>query len=215
MPLPLETPDKTRARDYFEALAPIYEKHVCRGPAAYLRRREREILLRLAGLHPSSPAPRPGGRLLDAGCGSGFYTRAAKAHAYRVTAIDVSPRMIAEVVAEADEAWVADLETWETDQRFDAIICVGVLDFVTDPELCMRKLSGWLRPGGRLTVLVPRTGWGGKIYRIEKRFSGLRVNLFAPEWPELIARRLDLELLALKMPLPSNLACSWRAAGTA
>ena len=60
-----------------------------------------------------------------------------------------------------DKAEVADIETIPTQQKYDRVICAGVLDFVLKPETAFTNLCQLVSPQGRLIVLCPRKGPGG------------------------------------------------------
>jgi ubiquinone/menaquinone biosynthesis C-methylase UbiE len=107
---------------------------------------------------------RPGGRVLDAGCGPGtalHLTRGAVGELGRVTALDESPRWLAAVERRCTE------RGWDKVERvqgrieqvpdfgpvFDAILMRWVLSFPPDPSTVVRRLASWLAPGGRLLVI--------------------------------------------------------------
>ena len=111
-----------------------------RAAAPLLRAFDRRRLALLAG------APGP---LLDVGAGKGRFVAYARAHGYPdATGIEPSPRAPAphvEPLALEDAAF-ADL---------GAITLWHVLEHVEDPGAALRRLRGWLRPGGTLLVGVP------------------------------------------------------------
>jgi 2-polyprenyl-3-methyl-5-hydroxy-6-metoxy-1,4-benzoquinol methylase len=115
-----------------------------------------------------------GARLLDAGCGSGQYAVAFAERGFRVTAVDLSPEMIARARGHADEHevevdWrigeVARLE--DADATYDAIHARVVLQFVPDVVAALREFRRVLKPGGRLYASVP--GSLSPIYNLSWR----------------------------------------------
>lgn len=106
--------------------------------------------------------PRPGERALDVGCGRGavlFELARAVGPAARPTGIDLSPRMVAAVAADADAAGlpvdvrVADAESPPFDPgSFDLVTSSLVLFFLPDPAEALRAWRVLLVPGGRLGV---------------------------------------------------------------
>lgn len=105
---------------------------------------------------------RPGSRLLDAGCGTGQYAIAFAQLGYRVTAIDLSPEMIARAGRHAEDKGV-DVE-WRVGEItrvgdpvavYDAIHARVVLQFVPDLPATLREFRRILKPGGRLYASVP------------------------------------------------------------
>lgn len=111
-----------------------------------------------------------GARLLDAGCGTGQFALEFAARGCLVTAIDVSPEMIARARAhgaqrEIEVEWrVGDLTRLaDDDAGYDAVLARVSLQFVPDPLAALQELGRVLRPGGRLFVSVP--GALSPIYR--------------------------------------------------
>jgi ubiquinone/menaquinone biosynthesis C-methylase UbiE len=189
---------KSRALRHYARIAPAYDRRVTRGPLVHLRRRERAAVLRLARLAP-------GLSLADVGCGTGYYALEAKRRGLRVCAIDAVPEMLVQLHGKVDDVRLGDVEALAESAPFDRVICAGVLDFVSDPELAFARLCAVVAPGGRLVVLVPRTGPGGWLYRVEKFCFGLRVNLFDSRWFVSRAGRHGLRVSEVCTPLPGNL----------
>jgi arsenite methyltransferase len=106
-------------------------------------------------------APRPGERILDLGCGPGFYCAELADEvgpSGSVLGIDSSPAML-ELAArrcaghegvEFREAGAVSLPV--DDASFDAALCVQVLEYVPDPTAALAEMHRALRPGGRLLV---------------------------------------------------------------
>jgi len=98
--------------------------------------------------------PQPGERILDAGCGTGQLTaRIAEAGA-EVHGIDHS----ADMIAKARTAFpalrfdVADLTSFTTTEKYDAIFSNAVLHWVKNAAAAARCFSSALVPGGRFVV---------------------------------------------------------------
>ena len=105
-----------------------------------------------------------GQEVLDVGCASGTYLEALAARGARVTGADLSPRMIRRAGARArEEGWsrlrglaAADCRALPfAPDSFDAVIAVGVLEYVPQPRRFLDEAGRLLRPGGRLLVTVP------------------------------------------------------------
>jgi len=115
----------------------------------------------------------PGQRVLDMGCGGGRHAFALYRMGADVTALDRSASDLVEVeqmfaaMREADEvpagarartvrgdAYALPFE----DESFDRIIAAEILEHLPEDEKAMAELFRVLRPGGLLTVTVPR--WG-------------------------------------------------------
>lgn len=97
------------------------------------------------------------GRVLEVGCGHGALTRRVAARADAVLALDLSPEMIRVARAlSADshrvEYRVADVTEAELpDASFDAVLSAATLHHLPLAPT-VRRLAGWVRPGGRLVI---------------------------------------------------------------
>jgi ubiquinone/menaquinone biosynthesis C-methylase UbiE len=105
-----------------------------------------------------------GGRFLDAGCGTGDFIPDLLARGGQVFALDFAPEMIeqarARVSANGGDRGVqysvgdvTDLP-FETNY-FDAVIGVGLIEYLTDVDSALRQMFRVLKPGGILIVTVP------------------------------------------------------------
>lgn len=160
---PAPAPDP-RVRSLFDGEAQRHHRLFSGGFTGWLARRDEAALLALA-------APAPGVTLLDVGCGSGHHARLLSEHGCRVSAVDLSPEMVALARPFVEHAEVAALETLALGRTFERVVCLGVLDFVSDPALCFASLARHLQPGGRLVIQVPRRGLGGQCYRLGYRLA--------------------------------------------
>lgn len=98
--------------------------------------------------------PRPGERILDAGCGTGQLTARIADAGAEVYGIDHSADMIAKARAAfpALRFDVADLTSFTTTEKYDAIFSNAVLHWVKNAEAAARCFSAALVPGGRMVV---------------------------------------------------------------
>ena len=115
-----------------------------------------------------------GRRVLDLGCGAGQLARhLATTGAAEVVGVDVSERMLA--LARAD--WAHPRVTYRRaaiedlafpPERFDLVVSSLVLHYVEDYAGLLRRIAGWLAPGGVLvystehpiyTARLPGDGW--------------------------------------------------------
>lgn len=99
---------------------------------------------------------RPGGRLLDVGCGKGVFLKLASDR-YEVTGVDVSEpatRYAREVlgldVACGDFHRIGLPET-----EFDVVTLWDVLAGFSDPSACLRQIARTLKPEGWLVMTLP------------------------------------------------------------
>lgn len=128
-----------------------------------------ELLLTLRLLKPYLV---PGGRILDAGAGTGRYSCFLAERGYSVTALDLTPKHV-EIIRRkaADSGLDSRLSAVEGDARdlarfedgsFDVVLCMGPLYHLRDAEsreTCIRECLRVLRKGGILAAAyVNRAG---------------------------------------------------------
>lgn len=112
------------------------------------------LLLPLLGDRADDTLPT---RVLDAGCGKGWFTRAVKACGFLVDGVDASAAAVAQCQKDdpAGSYTVATLAQFACSRPYDAAFSVDVLFHVTDDVEWIRSLeslSGSVRLGGRLIV---------------------------------------------------------------
>jgi 2-polyprenyl-3-methyl-5-hydroxy-6-metoxy-1,4-benzoquinol methylase len=117
----------------------------------------------------------PAGRLLDVGCGAGFFLEAARTRGYQVAGVDLSP-VPAEYARQQYglDVTIGSLYDYpESDESFDAVTIFQTIEHDPDiPALCGR-LYRLLRPGGLLMVTTPAAD--GFVARVmSRRWFGYR-----------------------------------------
>ena len=133
-----------------EATAQALERAYQRRDILRRRRQVREAL-----------AAAPGERILDLGCGPGFYVPELLQEVGArgsVVAVDSSPDMLAvarrrgeghdNVTFRQGDAGCIPAE----DDDFDAVVCVQVMEYVPDPAGALAEMHRILRPGGRVVI---------------------------------------------------------------
>ncbi len=105
------------------------------------------------------PIPRwqPGGRLLDVGCGSGFYLSEMKKLGWEVHGVEVSPKACAAVQSlYGTPTFCGSLdEAPFSEGSFDVITFWDVLEHLPNPRETLQRAYKLLRPNGYLLVIVP------------------------------------------------------------
>ena len=98
-----------------------------------------------------------GGTALDAGCGEGQDLRFLAQSGYDALGIDFTregiekARGLLEGSGEKARLEVADLTSWNSDERFDLVLCINALQFVgKDAPRVLKHLQELVAPGGVL-----------------------------------------------------------------
>ena len=150
----------------FDAFAEDYARHAASSP--YNALYDRPAVLAMLG-------DVKGQRVLDAGCGPGFYAEQLVAMGADLVAFDQGPEMVRlarERVGEKATFRVHDLDDpldWLEDESFDAALMALVIHHVDDRIAALREIHRVLRPGGRLVLSThhPVSDWlrrGGSYF---------------------------------------------------
>lgn len=94
-----------------------------------------------------------GASILELGCANGLVTERLVRAGYRVTAVDISPRMIETAHDRLSRAGltaelrVGDVDSLEVDQTFDATLGLmrNFFTYVEERDEVLRKISAWTR----------------------------------------------------------------------
>ena len=111
---------------------------------------------------------KPKGKLLDLGCGEGFFLEHAEKY-YETYGVDISEYAIssAKQRCKRSKLYVKDAETRFDICQFDIIVCFDVLEHIEDPFLVMQECYRILRHKGLFIVSVPNTKSLGKFWKRE------------------------------------------------
>jgi 2-polyprenyl-3-methyl-5-hydroxy-6-metoxy-1,4-benzoquinol methylase len=126
------------------------------------------------------------GKLLDIGCGVGFFSAAARDAGFEIDPIEIAERqrnVARQMLGITPEA--ASFESVERSEgSFRAILMSQVLEHAGDPVGWVRKASGLLAPGGVLAVAVPNFGSGIRLvlrHRDPFVIPPVHLNFFTPK----------------------------------
>ena len=108
------------------------------------------------------------GRGLDLAAGEGRNAIWLASLGWEMTAVDFSDVAVSKGKGQSDavEFVVADIRTWETEQRFDLVLIAYLHLVPGDYETVVRRTTEWLAPGGELFLIGHDVsniaeGWGG------------------------------------------------------
>jgi ubiquinone/menaquinone biosynthesis C-methylase UbiE len=141
---------------YHGQLADGWEQRNCK-PS--FRSRETVLLECIGGCNLT------GSQWLDAGCGTGTFSRWLAMRGCAVLGVDASPEMLrcaqrsSEAMSFRGPLHFEQIGTIASlplqDSVLDGVLCSSVLEYVTDPARCLEQFARVLKPGGVLLVSVP------------------------------------------------------------
>src|SRR5206468_7102464 len=114
-------------------------------------------------------AVRPPAKVLDAGCGSGEMAAKLMERDYDVQGVDIAEPMV-HVAGKrfgSDRFRVADIEHIPfPDRSFDAVVCLGVLEYLDTDDDALREIWRVLKPAGIAVFATPNAN--SPLQRIDR-----------------------------------------------
>jgi ubiquinone/menaquinone biosynthesis C-methylase UbiE len=104
---------------------------------------------------------KPSDKILEVGCGNGFFTTFLREHVEWVDAFDYAENMITQaklIYGEKNNKFFHNnlLEPKNIDQQYDVVVCIRVLinlRDVVEQKLAVSKMLSWVKPGGKLLLI--------------------------------------------------------------
>jgi 2-polyprenyl-3-methyl-5-hydroxy-6-metoxy-1,4-benzoquinol methylase len=183
-------PNRGALRDFYPSQYPSHQPVVSRGsrPQSWARRRAKAWAVRwytsgldfdpgqvretLGGIEDFPPhfiygffPTKPGGRLLDVGCGSGLYLHAFQRLGWEACGVEIS----APVAEQARQTLGLRIftgvleEARFPDGHFDVVTLLHVLEHLPDPVGTLREVSRILKPEGIVVLAVPNFRSAGAL----------------------------------------------------
>lgn len=116
---------------------------------------------------------RPGGRLLDIGCGSGEWLAKMRGLGWEVRGLDFDAEAVAVAARRGLAVDHGSLEAMHyADESFDAITLNHVIEHLPDPLMTLVECYRILKPGGHLMVATPNSDSLGHLL-FKKAWRGL------------------------------------------
>ena len=201
---------KSRVQALFDALALEYV-HEREQQVSFVSQKRIVIQMLLGGR----------GRLLEVGCGPGIMLPDLLAMGFDVRAIDVSAEMIRRAeqrmtghpLARRCRLAVGDVERLEFGEgAFDAVLAMGVLEYLPACDGALREMVRVLRPGGHLVLTVPNRAAAYHVassaYLAARRLVGRPRRTAYPARP-FLPWTLDRQLARLGMRKIESQACNF------
>lgn len=185
-------------RKYFDKVAYNYERLLSQPLLHRLKEKEKCCILKFLDIKKRD-------KVLDAGCGIGFYSKIINSLGGESLGIDISPKMVKVAKKNGIKALVVDLHSFALKQKFDKILCIGVLEFCQKPEVVIKNLNNHLKKGGDFIILFPKKSFPDYLYKLYHQFHGIKIRLF--EVNEMKRMLLSNGLQIIEMKNPTSLSC--------
>ena len=179
-------------------------------------------LMRARTMRAITDAVRPGGHLLDLGCGPGRDAATLASAGYRVTAIDWSPAMVGQTLRRVTDAGlegrvhvrhigIHQLNRLDTGPYDGAYSDLGPLNCVPDLAEAARALATQLRPGGVLvaSVIGRFCPWELALFAARRNWARASIRFE----PGLVAVPLDGKRVWTRYVWPSEFEAAFARAG--
>ena len=163
--------------NYFSKVSKDYSKRRVKGLFGYLVNiilvnKEKKIVMRKLN-------PKKNELILDAGCGSGLYSRIMLYSDAKPVGMDISYGMISQYNKNGMLGVMGNIESVPFKAKFDKVLCAGSLEFVNDVNKAINSFNNALKVGGMLVLLYPRLNIFGFLYFIYHKSHGLNIKLFS------------------------------------
>jgi SAM-dependent methyltransferase len=168
----------TRSADYYENLYDESPK-TNRFRGLELKWRKSAVLGLLDTFAPGKEL-----RLLDVGCGIGNYLKSAFNRGYKAFGMDITMEMAAKASETTRTCWIdgkpillGDIHRMPfPDDSFDALLCVGVLQYLPGDLNAIKEISRVVKNGGIAIVTAPN------LFKLSNLFDPLYYIYLAPKY---------------------------------
>ena len=175
---------------------PLLEYRAAEEPALVLNNRE--------ALNRLGRWVQPPGRLLDFGCGGGFFLGTARDAGWEIFGVEPLPGHAIYARARFNARVLADTlrPGMFPPEYFDVITAFQVFEHLPAPLADLNRLASFLRPGGALLIEVPNIAtWGVRLLGPRHRhFVQSHLNFFTPQTLRRLITQAGLAMSAIYFP---------------
>ena len=184
-------------QDHFNLVSTKYNSASNSGIWRFFRKQEAK------GIQKTLPIVKPEMTALDLGCGAGFYSHFLNQSGFnKVTSVDFSKNMLAQLTGSQFVKVEADIENYLATEKYDFILCAGVLEFVKTPESVFKNVSKMLKPGASFVVLVPNKNFLSYFYGLYHRLHKIDVKIYDQTQLQAFAKKSGLKLVSTFTTFP-------------
>lgn len=116
-------------------------------------------------------------KILDVGCGCGFFLEIAKQKGWEVYGTEFAQNVVDECTAKGFNMQLGSLEDVHLENdTFDVIVSIEVIEHLTDPKATVKEMYRILRPGGCVYITTPNFN-SLLRYRLGPKYDVIRFPL--------------------------------------
>ena len=149
-------PDEAEIGRYYESADYVSHSDTRRGLMNKVYHLVRRLMLaRKADMVEGLVPPRDGRRVLDIGCGTGYFLATMKERGWQTLGVEKNALARESATTHFGLTTLSDLREVSTDERFDVISLWHVMEHLQDLQFVFARLRTLLAEGGALVVALP------------------------------------------------------------
>ncbi|MFA5406138.1 MAG: class I SAM-dependent methyltransferase [Candidatus Nanoarchaeia archaeon] len=119
------------------------------------------------------------GRLLDIGCGDGFFLRMQKERGWEVYGQDINPKAVKNLEKMSIKCYSCDINKMPKKNYFDVVTLFHVLEHISNPKKFLLDIKSLLKKNGSLVIEVPNiNSFEAKIFKSSNIYLGVPVHFY-------------------------------------
>ena len=160
-------------KNYFENKIKLYSKIKSNKFFYFIKKKELSIFKKIAIFKKKDS-------IIDLASGSGFYlNNINNINLKDIYAVDISQKMLNLIKKKNIKKICSSVEDLKIKKKFNKILCFGLLEFVEDVNIILKKIYSLSTFNSEIYLLVPKNNLFGMIYKIYHLFNGLKIRLMS------------------------------------
>ena len=161
---------KSKIRNHFSSVRSPYAPESINWIWKFIRNKEKKLFCELVrNMNKRS--------CLDLGAGSCEYSKILlHMGAEKSVCVDFSSSLISGNSDTGIKKVISDVETFKTTEKYDLILCLGILEFLDEPEDFLIQIKDFLKPTGKIIILLPLSWIWSISYRFFYLLKGIVIH---------------------------------------
>ena len=158
--------------NYFQKKTKIYSKIKSNKILFFIKKKELNIFKKIVNICDKDS-------IIDLASGSGFYlNNLNKKKLLNIYAVDASQKMLNLIKKKNVKKICSSIENLKLNKKFNKIFCFGLLEFVNDIDIVLKKIYKLSDKKSEIYLLLPKKNIFGLIYKIFHYFNGFNITIF-------------------------------------